>query len=236
MKTRLMVLALGVVLSVAFAAQAHFVWVAVDKDKSGQTVANVWFSELAEPDSADLLDKILMIQVTGQGADLKPRPATVKKMDVGTGGGGALVGQVPADTKALSAQIKYGVISRGDKSMLLQYYAKFLDSSASDLKKLARDERLTLDVVPHVTDKGYSLEILFQGKPVAGSDLVLHDPAGMQTEAKSNEQGRVELITAKPGLYSIRAKWVVEEKGKEGDKEYGQVNHYCTLALRVVGK
>jgi len=236
MKTRLLVLAVAAVLGLAFAAQAHFVWVAVDKDKSGQAVANVWFSELAEPDSADLLEKILTIQVFGQGADSKPQPVKVTKQDVGTNGGGALVGMVSADTKALSAQIKYGVMTRGDKTFLLQYYAKFLDSSASDLKKLARDERLTLDVVPHVTDKGYSIEILYKGKPVAGSDLVLHDPAAKQTEAKTDEKGRVELVTAKPGLYSVRAKWVVEEKGKEGEKEYAQVNNYCTLALRVVGK
>lgn len=233
MKKRRMIAALTCVLSVAFAAQAHFVWVAVDKDKSGQTVANVWFSELAEPDSADLLDKILTIQVTSQGKDLKPQPVTVKKMDVGTNGGGALVGLVPADTNALSTQIKYGVMTRGDKTFLLKYFAKFLDSSASELKKLARDERLTLDVVPHATDKGYSLEILYKGKPVAGSDVVIHDPSSNQTEAKSDEKGRVELITAKPGLYSVRAKWVVEEKGKEGEKEYTQVNNYCTLALRV---
>jgi uncharacterized GH25 family protein len=233
MKTRLVVLTLAVVLGLAFAAQAHFVWVAVDKDKSGQTVAQVWFSELAEPDSADLLDKILTIQVSGQGTDLKPKPVTVTKQDVGTNGGGALVGMVPADTKALSAQIKYGVMTRREQTFLLQYYAKYLDSSASDLKKLARDERLPLDIVPHATGKGYSLEVLYKGKPVAGSDLVIHDPAANQAEAKSDEKGRVELTTAKPGLYSVRAKWVVEEKGKEGDKEYAQVNNYCTLALRV---
>lgn len=236
MKTRLMVLTLAVVLALPLTTFAHFVWVAVDKDKSGQTVAQVWFSELAEPDSADLLDKILTIQVTSQGTDLKPHSVAVSKKDVGTNGGGALVGMVPADTKALSAQIKYGVMTRREQTFLLQYYAKYLDSSASELKKLARDERLPLDIVPHLTEKGYSLEVLYKGKPVAGSDLVIHDPAANQTEVKSDENGRVELQTAKPGLYSVRAKWVVEEKGKEGDKEYAQVNNYCTLALRVVGK
>jgi uncharacterized GH25 family protein len=236
MNKRSIGLALVAVFAIVTAAQAHFVWVAVDKDKSGQTMAQVWFSELAEPDSADLLDKILTIQVTSQGKDLKPHIVAVTKQTSGSSGGGALVGAVPADTKTLSAQIKYGVMTRGPQTFLLQYYAKYLDSSASDFKKLARDERLPLDIVPHQTEKGYSLEVLYKGKPVAGSDFVLHDPAANQTEAKSDDKGRVELTTAKPGLYSVRAKWVVQENGQEGDKEYAQVNNYCTLALRVVGK
>jgi uncharacterized GH25 family protein len=232
MKTRSLCFAVAGVLALASAVQAHFVWVAVANEKGGQAVAQVWFSELAEPDSADLLDKILMVQVVSFGADQKPQPVKVIK-HASEQGGGALVGTVPADTKALAAHIKYGVLTRGPQTFLLQYYAKYLDASAADLTKLAGDKRLTLDVVPHKTEKGYSLEVLYKGQPVAGSEVVLHDPSGNQTEAKSDEKGRVELVTTKQGLYSVRAKWLVAESGKEGDKEYAQVNHYSTLALRV---
>jgi hypothetical protein len=62
---------------------------------------------------------------------------------------------------------------------------------------------------------------------------VIVDPAGDETEAKTDEAGRAQLAAAKPGLYSIRAKWVVIEAGKQDGKEYPQANHYCTLALRV---
>jgi hypothetical protein len=89
------------------------------------------------------------------------------------------------------------------------------------------------DVVPQRTDKGYRLEVLFNGKPAVGSEFVILDPAGNETESKADEAGRVELAASKPGLYSIRAKWVVMEAGKQDGKEYPQANHYCTLALRV---
>ena len=234
MQTRSLGIALVLVLGLACAARAHFVWVVVENHSNGQPTAQVFFSELAEPDTADLLDKILAIQVVGHGADHKPRPVVVSKQAVGTGG--ALVGPVPADTKALTAHINYGVLTRGSQSFLLQYYAKYLDASAKDLKKIGHDDRLTLDIVPHVTSKGFSLEVLYKGQPVTGSDCVIHDPAGNQTDAKSDTQGRVELETAKPGLYSIRAKWVVAEKGEIGGKEYPQINHYSTLALRVSAK
>jgi len=222
-----------ILLVAALPAAAHFVWLSVEKDSSGKPAAHVWFSELAEPDSADLLDKITSIKVTARPAGEKPLPIAVTKQAVGTGG--ALIGAIPAGTQGLSAHTKYGVLTRGENSFLLQYSAKYLDAAAKDFQKLSRDESLPLDIVPRLAEKGFDLEVLFNGKPAAGAEFVIHDPAATQSDAKSDEKGQLFLSAAKPGLYSIRAKWVVKEAGKEGDKEYPQVNYYSTLALRVPG-
>jgi uncharacterized GH25 family protein len=232
MKTKVVLIALAALTAVASPAFAHFVWVAVDKDSAGQPAAHVWFSELAEADSAELLDKIATVKVWSRTAAGKPADVEVTKQSL-AGGGGELIGPVPAGMPALSAYINYGVISRGTATFLLHYHAKYLDASAEEFKALARDEALSFDVVPQRTDKGYTLEVLFRGKPVAGSDVVILDPAGNQTDAKTDDAGQVQLTAAKNGLYSIRAKWVVMEPGKQGGKEYPQVNHYSTLALRV---
>src|SRR5688572_307668 len=80
----------AVIVLMAQAASAHFVWVAIEKDSGGQPKVNVWFSELAEPDSADLLDRIAKVKVwsrTASGAG--PEISLTKKIE---GGGGALVG------------------------------------------------------------------------------------------------------------------------------------------------
>jgi len=215
-------------------APAHFVWVSIENDGSGQPTVHVWFSELAEPDSADLLDRITSIKVLGRVPGQKPATIAVKKQE--RDGDGALVGLVPTGSHALSAQIKYGVITRGESTFLLQYHAKYLDAAAANLPALARDESLTLDVVPEVNAKGVTLQVLFQGKPAAGAEVIIRDPSAAQSDAKTDSAGRLTLDTASPGLYSIRAKWVVKEAGKEGDKEYPQVNHYSTLALRVPEK
>jgi uncharacterized GH25 family protein len=233
MKLRMMAFAALLLSAVAGPARAHFVWISVEKDSSGQPAAHVWFSELAEPDSADLLDKITTTKAWSRAADGKP--TTLKLTKHVEGNGGALIGTIDAGAKALGASIKYGVLTRREQTFLLNYYAKYLEATPANFKTLGRDESLPLDIVPHAADKGVTLEVLYQGKPAAGSEVVIFDPTAKQIDAKTDEAGRVELDTAKPGLYSIRAKWVVMQAGKDGDKEYPQINNYCTLALRVPG-
>ena len=89
--------------------------------------------------------------------------------------------------------------------------------------------------MPQLTSTGIELTVLYQGQPVAGSDVVVLDGAANETEHKTDAAGRVKLAGVQKGLYSIRAKWVVKEAGKDGDQEYPQVSNYCTLALRMPG-
>lgn len=212
-------------------ASAHFVWLAVEKDSGGQPTANVWFSELAEPDSAELLDRIAAVNVWSRTASGPgPQISLTKKI---AAGGGAWVGPAPAGTSALSAFINYGVLKRGEQSFLLHYHAKYLDAAAKDLKALAREDKLAFDIVPTLAGNKISLEVLFRGKPAAEAEVVILDPTAQESTAKTDAAGRLALDNLKAGLYSIRAKWIVKEAGKAGDQEYPQVNHYSTLALRV---
>ncbi|MEX2172791.1 MAG: DUF4198 domain-containing protein [Pirellulaceae bacterium] len=211
-------------------ASAHFVWITIDKDSGGQPQLQVHFSELAEPDSADLLDRVSAIEVWTRPAG--EQPAKLKLSKQITDSVGSWVAPVAADTQAASGSIKYGVLERGGQTFLLWYHAKFIDATAN-LKGLGPDKGLALDIVPQVAEKGYTLEVAFKGKPVAGSEVVVLDPEGNESTAKTDEAGRVSIAGSKPGVYSIRAKWTLAEAGKEGDKAYPQVNHYCTLALRV---
>ena len=75
--------ALAALLSFVAPALAHFPWVAVDKDSSGQPAAHVWFAELAEPDAAKLLDKITAIKVWTRKAGEKPSQIAVTKQTEG---------------------------------------------------------------------------------------------------------------------------------------------------------
>jgi uncharacterized GH25 family protein len=226
-----MLAVLAISLAAVSQVSAHFVWVAIDKDSAGAPGLFVWFSELAEADSADLLDKISTVKVWTRSAKENSQPLKLtKKVE---GNGGAWVASVPVGAKAASAHINYGVLDRKGDKFLLQYHAKYLDVSAAEWKALARDEALKFEIVPESADKGFTLLILFQGKPVAGSEVVIFDPTAVETKCNTDEAGRIALPAGKPGLYSIRAKWVVKEAGKQGDQEYPQVNHYSTLALRV---
>ncbi len=215
-------------------AQAHFVWVAVQKDSAGQGQAHVWFSELAEADDAALIDKVAQTKAWSRTEGKEGVPLTLVK-EV-KDGGGAWVGKIPGDAAAVSARCAYGVIERRGMVFRLEYYAKYLDGSSPTFKALARDEQLDLDVVPEFSDKECKLLVLWKGKPVAGSEIVAFDAAGGQHDLKTDEQGIARLPLGKAGLYSIRAKWITAESGKDGDKEYKEANHYSTLALSVPGE
>ncbi|MCI0359816.1 MAG: DUF3386 family protein [Planctomycetaceae bacterium] len=237
MKTRLLAITAFTVffaLAASSPAWAHFVWITVAKDSAGQPQAQVHFSELAEPDSANLLDKVAAVQVwtrTDSG-----QPKTLKLAKQITDEIGSWVAPIDAGTFAVSGSIKYGVLDRRGMTFLLWYHAKHLDAGAADFKALARDERLTFDLVPHAGAKSFELEALFDGKPAAGSEVVVLDPEGNESTSKTNAEGRLSLPSSKPGLYSIRAKWTIEKSGTEDGKAYPQVVHYSTLALRVPEK
>lgn len=219
----------------AIPARAHFVWVAVQNDSAGQPQAHVWFSEIAEADDEKLIDKIAQTKVSARSIGKEAVLLELQKQL--KDGGGAWVGSVPAGASgALSASCHYGVLDKRGQVFLLEYHAKFLDAGHPGFKALSRDESLPLDVVPGaVADNRRTLTVLYRGNPAAGSEIVAYDPEGAEETLKTDEKGEVTLAGNKPGLYSIRAKWEVAEAGKEKDKEYKKVVHYCTLALKVPG-
>lgn len=229
-------IALTLLLTSATVAQAHFVWLVSETTDGGKAKANVYFAELAETDDASLLDRITKVKVWSRdAAGQASEPLSLTKEEH-KDGGGALVSGLKQHA-ALSGTIKYGVLERGDNVFLLNYHAKFLDAGAGDLSKLARDEALILDVVPHLAGEKSQLEVLWQGKPIKDSEVIVIDPSGKEHDVvKTDDQGKVTVDLSKPGLYSIRAKLVVEDKGELNGKKYEKANHYSTLTLRVPPK
>ena len=102
--------------------------------------------------------------------------------------------------------------------------------------KLARAERLPLDIVPAVADGKLNLEVLYQGKPSASSEVIVIDPAGKEKELKTDAEGKVAVAAPESGRYAVRAAHLETDKsGTRGDKKYAQTWHYCTLLVDVTG-
>ena len=213
-------------------ARAHFVWVAVHNNSSGQPQAHVFFGESASEDDEALLDKIAQTKVTARSISGSTPLKLAKQASQGTG---AWVGQLPeGGAGALSAACHYGVLDKRGQIFLLEYYAKYLDAAHPGFKALACDEALPLDIVPGAAvGEKRPLTVLFLGKPVSGSEIVVLDPAGKEDNLKTNEKGEVEISSGAKGVYSIRAKFEVERAGSENGKEYKKVVHYCTLVLQT---
>jgi uncharacterized GH25 family protein len=231
---RRFLLAFSLVLALVSAAQAHFVWLVIEKGESGDPAAKVYFAELAETDDVALLDKIAKVKVWTRGEGSGSTPLKLTKEEH-KDGGGAWVATLPSGSKqALSGTIMYGVLERRGDVFQLNYHAAYLDGNHPEFNELRRDPTLPLEVVPTLAGENSKVEVLWQGKPAVGSEVVVIDPAGKEFDAvKTDDAGIAKIDLTKPGLYSIRAKWVVEAKGEEDGKTYEKANHYSTLALRV---
>ncbi len=214
-------------------AQAHFIWIAVQAGSEGKSEAHVYFAELAEPDDAKLLDNVKDTKAWTRVPGAEPTVLKLEKQEKDGDGSWVSLG-VDNSVTAASAVCKYGVFERGTTKGLLQYYAKYLDSTSASYKALLRDEALPLDIVPEVAEgTSQKLTVLFQGKPAAGSEVLVRAPDGADQKLKTDAEGHATITLGQAGLYSIRAKWEVQEAGKEGDKEYNKIMNYTTLTLRT---
>ena len=211
----------------ATAAQAHFIWVAIAGQKEGAKV-QVFFGEAAEPDSAEFLDRLTRLKVWHRNA--KGEYVVVETKKVVTDDGGMLASKLPKGTQCVEADCLFGIFARGDISMRLQYYAKSLKSDAP--QALRKSKKLIFDIVPQVKQGMLQLQVLYKGKPVEGSQVIVAPPTGEAKELKTNDKGVAALQVAK-GRYEIRARRIDKQPGELEKKKYDESRFYCTLTLHV---
>jgi N-acetylneuraminic acid mutarotase len=226
---RLTFLALIALLAIPAAAQAHFLWIVTESDGKSQ-VAKVYFSESATPDDPKFLDKVAKAQAWAIG-DRRGQPTALKleKKD------DALVADLGTEQKHAPVVVKqtYGVLTRGEESFLLNYYAKgYPFALPGSWRAIGDAELLPLEVVAKVEPAGVALKVLWQGEPQAGATVTVEGP-GISTklEGTTDEKGVFQTRLADAGLYSIRAKHVEARAGEHDGMAYQSVRHYTTLSL-----
>jgi uncharacterized GH25 family protein len=216
------------------AVQAHFVWVVAPKSPDEAKI-QISFAEVAEPGEPELIGKIAHTEswVRTAGTD---EPKALRTEMVKSDKSGALVGALATEAAcSVEAKCDYGVVAKGEKPFLLQYYAKHIRAtSSSELDKLARAPRLPLDIVPTLANDNISLAVLWNGKPVVNAEVVAGFGADEELTLKTNDKGLVDVPLQKGGSYAIRA-WHVEldKQGERDGKAYDQVRHYATLTFAV---
>jgi N-acetylneuraminic acid mutarotase len=222
-------LMLSTLLAIPAAAQAHFLWVVTEPDGKTQ-VARVYFSESASPDDPKLLDKVLKAQAWAIG-DRRGQPTELKlekKED-------ALEADLGADLRQAPVVIKhtYGVLTRGEESFLLNYYAKgYPFGLPGSWRAIADAELLPFEVVAKIDDSGMALKVLWQGEPAAGETVTIEGPGlSAKIEGTTDDKGVFHVRLPNAGLYSIRAKHVETRAGEHDGKAYKSVRHYTTLSL-----
>lgn len=216
----------------AASAQAHFLWVDVVEVAGGGREARVYFSETASPGEAYLLDRIAPTQAWlgcggGQATPIELSSWTDDEE-------GALV--APLDTAApprLEAVCRYGVFDRGERSVLLTYYAKYLACCAADSRcEAGANERLVLDIRPTSDGGATGFAVRFADQPLPGAKVFVTDPSGETEEVTADSQGRVMVNGAGEGTYALRTMFVKPDSAGELDgKPYDAEMHVATLTF-----
>ena len=210
-------------------SHAHFIWVMPDAD--GNAV-RVFFSDDLTPDDPKLLAKIAKTEVFLRDGAGKAQPAKwVRAQD-------AFRVEVPADKQPsiITAICTYGVIQRGKAEPYLLHFNASAFLKPGYRTPCSSWERLGLEV-KHEPNKDNRpvFRVLWQGQPLAGTDVVVRTPGETkEKDMKTNQEGFVDLGTAdKPGPYGIRVQHVVKKTGKQDGIVYKEIRFYSTLVFRV---
>lgn len=211
-------------LAFTWTAHAHFLFMRVKTVDNAPRV-EVMFSENAEPDDPDLLDKVADTKVWSiEGRDKIVEASLEKKGDVLT---------TPAGKSTVYGLTRsYGVLDRGGESFLLNYYAKtYASPLPGDWNAVKNDERLPLEITPANKDGKIELTVTWKGKPLADAQVVVGGAGIDKLEGKTDASGKFTCEPKTDGLLAVRAKHVEEQPGKLDDKAYSAIRHWSTLTL-----
>lgn len=210
-------------------ADAHFLWLVTSED-GGKL--HLYFSEGAEPGEPELLRN-----ARGATVHLLTAGGVPQKVDMDVGDDSLVAPLKSGEARNALFVLRhdYGVISRGESTFLLRYYAKTGPALGSPAWKIDARKHIEFDIQPEANENDIRLTVTWNGKPVAGSEVLIAGP-GVDLKANSDKDGVVTFKKGKPGLYSVRARHIEEKEGEHAGKKYSSVRHYCTLAVKVPGK
>jgi N-acetylneuraminic acid mutarotase len=217
---------LGGLLAFPAVSQAHFLWLLHDP-VTGK--AQVYFSELAEPDDPALLEKCVKAEVWAVAGRGEPKPLTLTK----TAETLEATLDSAAKESALILRHQYGVMSRGGESFLLNYYAKtYPFPMPKTWRAVKNTDKLPLEVTPTRQGKQMTFHVTWNDKPLPAATVTIVGPGiEKKLEGNADEAGNFTCELPQGGVFSIRVKQTETAAGKFEDKEFKSIRHYSTLTL-----
>ena len=215
-------------------ADGHFLWVDEPAGKpDAKPSVVVSFSEDAAPGSARLAAKTVGTKAWLRKAGAADAPLELRLVKTDESG------YLAADTDAkqpfaVDARWEYGIFRHDDQPILLNYYASHIAAStASDIFSLAPSAHLLLQIVPRKDEKGSSCEVLWEGHPAVGCQVVVSaTDNSTSAELETDAAGRVRFDQMASGHYALRARKIEKRAGQKDGQPYEEVHHYATLTVR----
>lgn len=209
-------------------AFGHFIWLSPKVD-GNQSQVCVYFGEEADDDNSEYLSRVSSVSVSRITGTAAAEPVKLHRTSESI--------SATADFSRPGLYVAshdLGVMERGGAAFRLKYYAKTGPQASSDVwQSTESKDDLRLDVVPSLVDGQVHLTVYFDQKPTGGIEIKAARPGADDFEGTTTANGTVTFATAKPGLYSIRARHVENEGGEVEGKAYSDTRHYCTVSLLV---
>lgn len=223
---------LTLMIAVTFAmpqiAAAHFIWL-VPQHEADKTIIHVYFGEDASPDDPELLSRLEGTTLEQLSVGAEPIAVTLAATKESLTGTAAT-----APDSLFIARHDYGVLNRGDSIFRLKYYAKTGPAIGHAAWTDTDSHRLLpLDVVPTLDGDTLHVHVRFEGELIEGAQVVASGPGMDDFEGTTDDKGLASFTTAKPGVYSIRARHIDANPGELDGKKYNDTRHYSTVAVAV---
>lgn len=218
---------------IAVTANAHYLWISIDREPADNAGTNIYFEESARPGDGSYLDHFLGKSKVWIRTIEEPTPAPVQASEFKEGDNRWMRVALPeADEYSVDAYGKFGVYAYGQTDVLLHYYARNLSVASHDaMHELGRAEQLDLDLIPHDVGNEFEFTLLWKGEPVADRMVFVRGDKGFRKNVKTNATGRIKLERPTTGTLTLRSSVEFSTPGDEGGESYEKVRHNITLVL-----
>ena len=203
-------------------ASAHYLWVTLDPKTGEQGTANIYFEGGPSAGDGQYLDPFFQRGTTWIRTVDAIEPARLKVTEVKKKDkrwmSAALSAAAP---RSIDSYGMWGVYRYGKTDVLLHYYARHLDVSDHEaLHDLARAKQMALDIVPHETDGGMELTVLWNGTPAADRTVYMRGPKSFKQNLKTDKKGKVQFKAEAEGRYLLRTSVEEKKSGTQDGKAY----------------
>ncbi len=208
-------------------AQAHFLWI-VAGGQSPDGKVHVYFSESAEPDEPELLNRVAKAKLQ------QATPGDTVELPLVRGEESLVGSPSGAGPQAFFISHTYGALTRGADTFLLNYHAKCYNTDQPMLwTAVGNSTALPFEITPRMSGKETVLQVTWKGQPLADAEVTIEAEGIENIEGKTDKRGSFAKELPLGKKYSIRVKHVEEVAGTFEGTEYKSARHYATLALQL---
>jgi hypothetical protein len=199
-------------------AFAHFVWLERDDEVSARAYFGEWDRDLREKTGGGL-DRIKSPKAwLGTSKKALKQERREDHIEIRAKGAGDVMlveeGLSPRDDKKAGGKTK------------TVFHAK---AGRTGIKP-----RLEFELVP-VAPESNQFVLLFSGKPLAKTDVIVYGPPKWSKSFRTDESGRVTVETPWNGRYVIETEYVAEEPGAANGEQYDRLRHVFTISFLAPG-